>query len=189
MWTTTSCSSWEKLWRAFECEFWGPQGVCYGQLTPAQNPCHTRIRLLGILPPCSIPLSVFLPLSFCLSLLLSLSPSSFLCLSPLIFCNVSTETESKYCWLNTYILMGYVWKDFHCWPVPSIILAVAEGDDISSIVFMAFGDSQASVCFSMFLTQWQTASVTKNLNKNSQFIIGLLYRCQHCMAFRIHILL
>lgn len=43
--------------------------------------------------------------------------------------------------------MGCVWKELQYWPFPSaVMLAVAEGYDTFNIVFMGFGDRQASEC-------------------------------------------
>lgn len=152
-------------------------------MTPAENSCHTRIRLLGSLPSCSPSLSLYL--SSCPHLSISVCSSVCLGLTAChIFC--STTISQHNLSQNLVGLMGTslflidsglvdVWKELLSWPFPSaVILAVAEGYDTFNIVFMAIGDSQASECFSVSPTHWLTASVQKHSAKNSPFIVGLL---------------
>lgn len=172
----TSCSSWEKQWRAFGCEFWVAPGGLLGtadacpELPPYQDPSarHSATRLT--LYP-----------SFCLYLSVSVCRSVCLCLTASVlfasFSEILSETESRHCWLQGDIFISdswrvVFWKTLHCWPLPSaVILAVAEGYDTFNIVFMAIGDSRATECFSMSSTQWLTTSMQhKHWHYNSAFI-------------------
>lgn len=139
-----------------------PGSVCSAFCHPA-HPLYPSIRLSApIFPSQSADQSV------CVSLPLSSSPHF------VRYYHVSTEVESKHCWLDGYIFIsdrlrlvgGLCLEGLHCWPFPSaVILAVAEGYDTFNIVFMAIGDSQASECFSMSSTQWLTASMKKPSTK------------------------
>lgn len=73
-------------------------------MTPTQSSCHTRIRLLGSLPPCSPSLSLY-P-SFCPHVSVSVCSSVCLGPAPKIFCTSTiSQAESKHWWLDGYIFI------------------------------------------------------------------------------------
>lgn len=168
------------------------------ELLPYQDPSARHSATLLTL---SIPLSVFLPPSSCLSLLLSLSLSPYLCPLPPIFSNTTTsqqKPESKHCWLDGYIFisdrLGLV--DGLCLERASLLTVplcsyLGSGWRVRHIQYCVYGCWRQPGQW-MFLNVFNPMADSiseKNLYKNSQFIIGLLCLCQHCMVFRIHILL
>lgn len=165
VWMITLCSSWEKLRRVIWVWILGAPGglpgtaAAYPEPQPYQDP---SARHSATLLTRSIPLSVFLPQSPWLGLLFSLYPFPDLCHPPnRLWCLnrsqnvIGTMAHLHFWWLILNVFMKY----FHCWPVSSDMLAVAEGYNTFNIVFMAIGDSRASECFSVCLTQCLTTSM------------------------------
>lgn len=198
---TTSCSSRDKLWRVFGCEFWVAPGGLLGtadacpELLPYQDPSARHSATLLTL---SIRLSapIFLSQSAAQSVSVSL-PLSYSPHFPQYY-HISTKAESKHCWLDGYIFisdrLGLV--DGLCLERASLLTIplrsyLGSGWRVRHIQYCVYGYWRQTGQW-MFLNVFNPTADSiraKTVYKNSQFIIGLLYLCQHCMVFRIHILL
>lgn len=160
-----------------------PGSVCSAFCHPA-HPLYPSIHL-------SAP--IFLSQSAAQSVSVSLPLSS----SPhfLQYYHISTEAESKHCWLDGYVFisdrLGLV--DGLCLERASLLTIplysyLGSGWRVRHIQYCVYGYWRQPgqwMFLNVFNPMADSISAT-TLYKNSQFIMGLLYLCQHCMVFRIH---